>query len=66
MSNQSYGGGAQAKLNEDHLMTLTDLVAQLPHATLEELREQMKKKGRAEVSVQTACRALQAVMLSRK
>src|SRR5215468_5617117 len=47
------GGGAQAKLNEDHLMILTDLVAKSPGATLEELRERMKKQARVEVSVTT-------------
>jgi transposase len=61
-----HGGGAQAKLNEDHLMILTDLVAQSPGATLEELRERMKKQARVEVSVPTICRALQALGLSRK
>jgi transposase len=61
-----HGGGAQAKLNEDHLMILTDLVAQSPDATLDELREQMKKKARIEVSVPTICRALQALGLSLK
>jgi len=61
-----HGGGAQAKLNEDHLMILTDLVAQSPGATLEELRERMKKQARVEVSVTTICRALQALGLSRK
>ena len=61
-----HGGGAQAKLNEDHLMILTDLVAQSPGATLEELRERMKKQARVEVSVTTICRALQSLGLSRK
>src|SRR5215831_4176919 len=55
-----HGGGAQAKLNEDHLMILTDLVAHSPDATLEELCKQMKKKARVEVSVPTICRALQS------
>jgi len=61
-----HGGGAQVTLNEDHLMILTDLVAQSPDATLDELREQMKKKARIEVSVPTICRALQALGLSLK
>ena len=61
-----HGGGAQAKLNKDHLMILTDLVAKSPDATLEELCEQMKKKARVEVSVPTICRALQSLGLSRK
>jgi transposase len=61
-----HGGGAQAKLNEDQLMILTDLVAQSPDAMLGELREQMKKKARVEVSIPTICRALQSLGLSRK
>jgi len=61
-----HGGGAQAKLNEDNLMILTDLVAESPGATLDELREQMKKQARVEVSVPTICRALQSLGLSRK
>jgi transposase len=61
-----HGGGAQAKLNEDQLMILTNLVAQSPDATLDELREQMKKKARVEISVPTICRALQSFGLSRK
>jgi hypothetical protein len=43
-SNKSLRPQAQAKLNEDWLTTLTDLVAQSPDATLNELRERMKKK----------------------
>jgi transposase len=60
------GGGAQAKLNEDQLMTLSDLVAKTPDATLDELRQQMKKLTRVEVSVTTIWRALDALGLSRK
>jgi transposase len=61
-----HGGGAEAKLNEDHLMILTDLVAKSPDATLDELREQMKKQTGVEVSVPTIWRALDALGLSRK
>src|SRR5215813_12074296 len=32
------GGGAQAKLSEEHLLMLAELVARRPDATLEELR----------------------------
>lgn len=60
------GGGAQAKLNEDHLMILTELVAESPDAELEALREQMKKKTKVEVSISTISRALKALGLSRK
>src|SRR5262245_45145097 len=61
-----HGGGAEAKLNEDQLMILTELVAKSPDATLDQLREQMKKWTRIEVSVPTIWRALDALGLSRK
>lgn len=61
-----HGGGAEAILKEDHLMILTELVAESPDATLEELREQMKKRARVEASVPTIWRALDELGLSRK
>lgn len=61
-----HGGGAEAKLNEDHLMILTDLVAEFPDATLDELRQLMKKRTRVEVSVPTIWRACEALGLPRK
>jgi transposase len=61
-----HGGGAEAILKEDHLMILTELVAKSPDATIEELREQLKKKARVKASVPTIWRALDALGLSRK
>lgn len=61
-----HGGGAEAILKEDHLMVLTELVAESPDATIEELRERLKKKTRVEASVPTIWRALDALGLSRK
>ena len=61
-----HGGGASAKLTEAHLMKLTDLVAANPDARLDELREQMQKKARVEVSLSTICRGLQALGLPLK
>jgi transposase len=61
-----HGGGAHAKLSGDQLQQLPDLVTATPDATLEELREQMKKKARVEVSLSTICRGLQTLGLSRK
>lgn len=61
-----HGGGAHAKLSQDQLGQLPGLVAARPDATLDELCEQMKKKGRVAVSLSTLCRALQALGLSRK
>ena len=57
------GGGARAKLSEDHLKQLPDLVAATPDATLDELREQLEKKGRVRVSLSPICRGLQALGL---
>jgi transposase len=56
-----HGGGAEAKLNEDQLLLLADLLAKSPDATLEQLRDQIKKQARVEVSVQTIWRALDAL-----
>jgi transposase len=61
-----HGGGAHAKLSEDQLRQLPELVTALPDATLDELREQLKKKVRVAVSLSTICRGLQALGLSRK
>jgi transposase len=61
-----HGGGAQAKLSEDQRRQLPDLIAATPDATLAELRIQLKRKARVEVSLSTICRGLQALGLSRK
>lgn len=61
-----HGGGADAKLEEQHLTILSDLVAKSPDATLNELREQMKKQARVTVSLTTIWRGLDNLELSRK
>jgi transposase len=61
-----HGGGAEAKLTKEHLQILADLVKQSPDATLEELREQIRKKTRVEVGITTIWRSLEALNLSRK
>src|SRR2546428_7881836 len=61
-----HGGGAHAKLSEDQLRQLPELVTALPDATLDELREQLKKKARGAVSLSTLCRGRQALGRSRK
>ena len=61
-----HGGGAHAKLSEEQLRELPDLVAAMPDATLDELREQIEKKARVTLSLSTVCRGLQALGLSRK
>jgi transposase len=61
-----HGGGAQAKLTEAQRQVLPALVTTMPDATLDELRGQIKKTTRVEVSPSTVCRSLQALGLSRK
>ncbi len=61
-----HGGGAEAKLAAEQLPSLSALVAATPDATLEELREQLKKKVRVEVSRSTICRRLQRLRVTRK
>ncbi len=61
-----HGGGQTAILTHDHLLKLTDLVANTPDATLDELRAEMKKTSRVEASISTIWRGLQALGLARK
>lgn len=61
-----HGGGAQAKLQPKHFALLAELVAQAPDATLEELREQLRKKGRVKVGLTTVWRTLETLQLSLK
>jgi transposase len=61
-----HGGGATAKLTQDHCLKFSDLVALTPDATLDQLRQQLKKKARLEISASTICRGLQALGLPRK
>lgn len=61
-----HGGGATLKLTEAGLLVLTDLVAETPDATLEELCKQLKKKTGIKVSQSTICRGLQALDLTVK
>jgi transposase len=61
-----HGGGHTAKLQEKQLALLTDLVAQNPDATLDELGTQLQKKARVKVGRTTLWRALEALDLPRK
>ena len=61
-----HGGGHTAKLQEKQLARLTDLVAQNPDATLDELGTQLQKKARVKVGRTTLWRALEALDLPRK
>jgi len=56
-----HGGGAIAKLDEPKLLQLAELVAEFPDATLEELRELLRRRCRLSVSVNTVWRGLQRI-----
>ena len=61
-----HGGGHTAKLQEKQLALLTDLVAQNPDATLDELCTQLQKKARVKVGRTTLWRGLETLDLPRK
>jgi len=61
-----HGGGATAKLDDAQLNMLNQLVAEFPDATLEELRQLLKKKIRVKTSVSTVWRALEKLSQTRK
>jgi transposase len=61
-----HGGGAQLKLDDKALNTLTELVKQEPDMTLDELRLQLRKKTKINVSVSTIWYGLEKRDLSVK
>ena len=61
-----HGGGASAKLGIEERLVLAELMAQYPDATLEELRELIRKKRRVSVSLSTVWRWLDELALRRK
>jgi transposase len=54
-----HGGGAAAKLDEAKRLQLADLVAEFPDATLDELRQLLRRRCRLQVCINTVWRALQ-------
>lgn len=60
------GGGAMTKLNEEHLLTLAELVARQPDATLEELRQQLRRETKVEASISTIWRGLERIEFTPK
>jgi transposase len=60
------GGGATAKLDEEKLRALADLVAEQPEATLEELRQRLRRRQRVAVSLSTVWRGLEQLELTLK
>ena len=60
------GGGATTKLNEEHLLTLAELVARQPDAMLEELRQQLRRETTVEASISTVWRGLEQIAFTQK
>lgn len=56
-----HGGGAVPKLDEAKLLELAGLVAEFPDATLDELRELLRRRCRVSVSINTVWRCLQQI-----
>lgn len=54
-------GGAVAKLDEAKLLKLADFVAEVPDATLGELRDLLRRRCRTRVSINTVWRGLQQI-----
>jgi transposase len=53
-------------LNEEHLLTLAELVARQPDATLEELRQRLRRKTKVEASISTVWRGLERIEFTQK
>ncbi len=56
---QPHGGGAKAKLDEKRLLKMAELIAEFPDATLEDLRELLRRRCRVSVCTNTLWRRLQ-------
>jgi len=56
-----HGGGAETKLRDRHLLKLAELIAKFPDATLEELRELLRRRCRVSVCTNTVWRGLQQI-----
>jgi transposase len=61
-----HGGGAPAKLDERKRGQLAELTGEFPDATLEELRQLLRRRCRLQVCVNTVWRALQRLDWTRK
>jgi transposase len=60
------GGGGTARLSEEHLLILAELVARQPDATLEELRQQLRRQTKVEASISTIWRGLERIEFTTK
>jgi transposase len=61
-----HGGGAVAKLDEKKKEVLAEIVSENPDATLEELRDALKKRTQIEISISTVWRRLAEARLTLK
>lgn len=61
-----HGGGAKAKLTEKKRLKLAALMAEFPDATLEEVRELLRRRCRLHVCVNTVWRALRQIDVTLK
>jgi len=59
-------GGAVAKLDEQRLLKLAELVVAQPDATLKELCQMINRRDRRKVTLSTICRGLQKLNFTRK
>jgi transposase len=66
LSPAHHGGGPTGKLNEEHLLTLAEMVARQPDATLEELRVQLHRETKVKVSISTVWRGLERIDFPQK
>ncbi len=61
-----HGGGARPKMSEEKKLKVVELVAKAPDATVAELRQEIKKRLRVEVSLGTVWNLLDSLGLTRK
>ena len=61
-----HGGGAVAKIKDEQVLDVIDMVAAQPDATLAELRQQIKTKLRVSVCTATVWNVLERFDLTRK
>src|SRR5947209_6568743 len=59
-------GGAAARLHADHLLALAGMIARQPDATLAELRRQLRRETKVEVSLSTLWRGLEQIEFTQK
>src|SRR5262249_59244751 len=64
LSPSPHGGGGPLKLDEAKLLELAGLVAELPDATFDELRELLRRASHVNSRIRTVWRALPRTSLS--